>query len=66
MRRTRESINRILAEHTGQDLERIARDTERDYFMDPVEAMDYGLIDRVIAQRPSVDETKLEGEEPKA
>jgi ATP-dependent Clp protease protease subunit len=66
MRRTRESINRILAEHTGQDLERIARDTERDYFMDPVEAMEYGLIDRVIAQRPPADAAKLEGEEPKA
>ncbi|MDR2142569.1 MAG: ATP-dependent Clp endopeptidase proteolytic subunit ClpP [Deltaproteobacteria bacterium] len=62
MRRTREALNQILAEHSGQDLERIAKDTERDYFMDPVEAMEYGLIDRVMAERPTVspesDETK--------
>jgi ATP-dependent Clp protease protease subunit len=58
--KTRAALNRILAEHTGQDLERIAKDTERDYFMDPVEAMEYGLIDRVMAERPS----SLTDEEP--
>ncbi|MDR1577862.1 MAG: ATP-dependent Clp endopeptidase proteolytic subunit ClpP [Deltaproteobacteria bacterium] len=52
MRRTREALNRILAEHTGQNIERVGRDTERDYFMDPVEAMEYGLIDQVMAERP--------------
>ncbi|MDR1607805.1 MAG: ATP-dependent Clp endopeptidase proteolytic subunit ClpP [Deltaproteobacteria bacterium] len=51
MRRTREALNRILAEHSGQDIERVAKDTERDYFMDPVEAMEYGLIDQVMAER---------------
>jgi ATP-dependent Clp protease protease subunit len=51
MRRTREALNRILAEITGHDLERIGRDTERDYFMDPQEAKDYGLIDMVMDRR---------------
>ena len=50
--RTKEQMNRILAERTGQDYEKIQRDTERDYFMTADEAKDYGLIDQVIAQRP--------------
>jgi ATP-dependent Clp protease protease subunit len=41
-------LNQFLAEHTGQPLERIAQDTERDFFMAPDEAKDYGLIDQVI------------------
>jgi ATP-dependent Clp protease protease subunit len=41
----------ILAKHTGQPLERVSEDTERDYFMTPEEARDYGIIDRVIAHR---------------
>jgi ATP-dependent Clp protease, protease subunit len=41
----------ILAKHTGQPLERVSEDTERDYFMTPEEAGDYGIIDRVIAHR---------------
>jgi ATP-dependent Clp protease protease subunit len=47
----RESLNRILAHHTGQDLETIARDTERDNFMDPEQAKSYGLIDSVLDKR---------------
>ena len=47
--RMREEGNRILAHHTGQDVEKIARDTDRDYFMSPEEARDYGLIDEVIS-----------------
>ena len=49
--KTREQMNRILAERTGQSLEKIARDTERDYFLNAEEARDYGLIDQVIAKR---------------
>ena len=45
-------MNRILAERTGQDYEKIQRDTERDYFMTADEAKDYGLVDQVIAKRP--------------
>jgi len=41
-------LNEYLAEHTGQPLERIELDTERDFFMSPDEAKDYGLIDQVI------------------
>jgi len=47
----RESLNKILAERTGQPLEIIQRDTDRDNFMDAQQAADYGLIDKVIAKR---------------
>lgn len=46
-------LNQLLSEHTGQPLERIEADTERDFFMSAVEAKDYGLIDQVIERRPS-------------
>jgi ATP-dependent Clp protease, protease subunit len=46
--RLRERLNEILAHHTGQSIEKIARDTERDYFMDPHEAKEYGIIDNVL------------------
>lgn len=46
-------LNEYLAEHTGQPLERIAEDTERDFYMSAEEARDYGLIDQVIDRRPS-------------
>jgi ATP-dependent Clp protease protease subunit len=44
-------IHHILAKHTGQPLEKIRVDTERDFFMDPEEALRYGIIDRVITER---------------
>ena len=47
----RESLNKILAERTGQSLEKIGLDSERDFFMSANEAKDYGLIDHVIAKR---------------
>lgn len=50
--KTREQLNKILAERTGQPLERIAKDTERDYYMTAAETKEYGLIDTVIAKRP--------------
>lgn len=46
-------LNQHLANHTGQPLERISEDTERDFFMSAGEAKDYGLIDQVIERRPS-------------
>ncbi len=49
--KTREQLNRIYAERTGQALERIAADMERDRWMSPSEAVDYGLIDKVIDRR---------------
>lgn len=48
----RDKLNRILAERTGQPLERIEKDTDRDYFMSAAEAKEYGLIDDVIASAP--------------
>ena len=48
----RESLNKILAERTGQPLEKIRLDSERDFFMSAHEATDYGLIDQVIDKRP--------------
>jgi ATP-dependent Clp protease, protease subunit len=47
----RESLNKTLAERTGQTLEKISADSERDYFMSADEAKDYGLIDQVISKR---------------
>ncbi len=46
----RRRLDEILAKHTGQPLEKVAKDTERDYFMSADEAQDYNLIDRVISQ----------------
>lgn len=49
--KTREQLNKILAERTGQPLDRIERDTERDYYMSADESREYGLIDQVISKR---------------
>ena len=50
--RTKDTLNRILAENTGKPLEVIERDTDRDNFMTAAQAMEYGLIDKVIDRRP--------------
>ena len=50
--KTREQLNRILADRTGQPLDKIERDTERDYYLSADESKDYGLVDQVIAKRP--------------
>ena len=49
--RTKQKLNRILAERTGQTLEQITKDTDRDNFLSAEEAKNYGLIDRVIEHR---------------
>ncbi|MBX3624389.1 ATP-dependent Clp endopeptidase proteolytic subunit ClpP [Rhizobacter sp. J219] len=49
--KTREQLNRIYAERTGQPIEKIRADMERDFFMDPEEAKNYGLIDQVLNKR---------------
>jgi ATP-dependent Clp protease protease subunit len=51
MLKTREQLNEILALHTGQPLERIERDTDRNFFMSAEEARDYGIVDHVINKR---------------
>ena len=52
----RERLNKILSDHTGQTLETIKNDTERDNFMSAIEAKDYGLIDEVLEERENVIE----------
>jgi ATP-dependent Clp protease protease subunit len=49
----RERLNEILAHHTGQPIDRIRQDTERDYFMSGEEAQKYGIVDQVIVRSPS-------------
>ena len=49
--KTREKLNRILSDNTGQPLEQIEKDTDRDNFMGAQEAASYGLIDKVVASR---------------
>ena len=52
--RTRDKLNELLSKHTGQPLDRIRNDTERDYFMGPMESKEYGLIDDVITHKKDV------------
>ena len=49
--RMRETLNKLLAEATGQPVDRVARDVDRDYIMGPEQAREYGMIDRVISSR---------------
>jgi ATP-dependent Clp protease protease subunit len=49
----KETLNRILSERTGQDLEKVRQDTERDYFMSAAEAKEYGILDEVISHPKS-------------
>jgi len=54
----RDALNAVLARHTGQDIEKIARDTDRDNFMGPEEAVAYGLVDKVLTQRVEISSEK--------
>ena len=54
--RMRDSLNKILASHTGREIEQINTDTDRDFFMSGDEAKEYGLIDHVMASRSYLDE----------
>ena len=49
--KTKEKLNKILSENTGQNLKKVEQDTERDHFLDANEALDYGLIDKIITQK---------------
>ncbi len=51
--RIKRELNQIMAYHTGQPIEKIEKDTDRDYFMSAAEAVEYGLIDKVIEERPN-------------
>ncbi len=54
----REKLNEILANHTGQPMEKISQDTERDYYMSGQEAIEYGLIDRILTKREAISEER--------
>lgn len=55
--RIKQTLNEILAEHTGKDLEQVQKDTDRDFFMSGTEAKEYGLIDNVMKNRDALGET---------
>ena len=62
--RTRELLNGILARHTGQPMERVQQDTERDYFLTPEQAKAYGLIDDIILATDKVPAALSDGKAP--
>ena len=49
--RMRETLNQILADATGQPVDKISRDVDRDYILEPPQALEYGLVDKIIEQR---------------
>lgn len=53
--RMKDTLNEILAHHTGREIEKIAKDTDRDFFMSGEEAKTYGLVDRVVADRSQLE-----------
>lgn len=54
--RMKDSLNEILSKHTGQDIERVAADTERDFFMSGEQALEYGIVDRVVSDRSQLEQ----------
>ncbi len=58
--RLKETLNEIMSTHTGQDIKKIAEDTERDFFMSSAEALEYGIVDRVVADRSELEQESEE------
>lgn len=52
----KEKMNRLMAQHTGQDYEKVAQDTDRDNFLSATDALEYGLIDQVLSSRPDTNQ----------
>ncbi len=52
IQRLKETLSEIIAKHTGQPLKKLIKDMDRDYFMGPEEALQYGLVDKVLSERP--------------
>ena len=61
--KTRDTLNHVLASHTGQDVEKIAKDTDRDFYLNAEEAKEYGLVDEVLAKAPMGDDDDEENDE---
>jgi len=59
--RLKQELNKILALHTGQDKEKLGSDSERDFFMSGQEALEYGIVDRVITKREMINVGKNKG-----
>ena len=55
--RMKDTLNEILSFHTGQDIEKVSEDTDRDFFMSAEQAKEYGIIDRVVADRSELEDT---------
>jgi ATP-dependent Clp protease protease subunit len=58
----KEKMNRLMAEHTGQEYEKVARDTDRDNFLSATNAMEYGLIDQVLSSRPDSSQGQIQAD----
>lgn len=54
--KTRDVINQILADHTSQPIERIEKDTDRDFYMSPAEAKEYGIVDDILTKPPRIED----------
>ncbi|MCD4721196.1 MAG: ATP-dependent Clp protease proteolytic subunit, partial [Desulfobacula sp.] len=54
--RMKDTLNEILSFHTGRDIEKISEDTDRDFFMSSEQALEYGIIDRVVADRSELED----------
>lgn len=65
IRRLKAMLNEILATHTGQTMDQLEKDTDRDNFMDPEKAIEYGLIDQVLARPPKASEPPPEKDKGK-
>jgi ATP-dependent Clp protease protease subunit len=61
--RMKDSLNEILSTHTGQKLKKIENDTERDFFMTAAQSMEYGIVDKVVADRSELEEDKDDSKE---
>lgn len=55
--RMKDTLNEILSKHTGQEIEKVAADTERDFFMSGAQALEYGIVDRVVSDRSQLEQT---------
>lgn len=58
----KEKMNRLMAKHTGQDYEKVARDTDRDNFLSATQSMEYGLVDQVLTTRPDSGQSDVKSD----